>query len=76
MLTTRDRALARDFLREGEELKEWCIAVQKRHYDQLGPAGEGTLETSGYFIDMFNTLRRISGQMNSIGHTFTMAPRR
>lgn len=71
VLTTRDRELARDFLREGEELKEWCIAVQKRHYDGLGAADASALEASGYFIDMFNSLRRISGHLSSIGHTFT-----
>lgn len=72
VLTTRDRELARDFLREGDELKEWCIAVQKQHYDRLGATDAAVLEASGYFIDMFNTLRRISGHLNSIGHTFAL----
>lgn len=70
VLTTRDRELAANFLREGEELKEWCIGVQKQHYDRLRAGDADALEASGYFIDMFNTLRRISGHLNSIGHTF------
>ncbi len=72
VLTTRDQALALKFLEEGEALKEWCIAVQKKHYERLGSGDARALETSGYFIDMFNTLRRISGQLSSIGHTFTL----
>jgi phosphate:Na+ symporter len=71
ILTTRDRELARSFLREGEELKDWCIRIQKQHYDRPGPADATALESSGYFIDMFNSLRRISGHLSSIGHTFT-----
>ena len=70
VLTTRDRELAAEFLKEGEEIKEWCIAVQKKHYDGLRSANAETLAASEYFIDMLNTLRRISGQVNSIGHTF------
>jgi len=72
VLTTRDRDLAKEFLRDGEELKEWCITVQKQHYDRLRSNDPVVLEASGYFIDMFNTLRRISGHLNSIGHTFTL----
>jgi phosphate:Na+ symporter len=71
VLTTRDRDLARSFLREGEDLKNWCIQIQKQHYDRLGAADATVLESSGYFIDMFNSLRRISGSLSSIGHTFT-----
>ncbi|CAM3002569.1 Na/Pi cotransporter family protein [Rariglobus hedericola] len=73
VLTTRDRELAKGFLHEGDELKEWCITVQKQHYDRLKSADAAALEASVHFIDMFNTLRRISGQVNSIGHTFTLA---
>lgn len=72
LLTTRERTLAEAFLKEGETLKEWCIEVQRTHYQRL-PAGDAeSLEASGYFLDMFNSLRRISGQVNSIGHTFRL----
>lgn len=76
VLTTRDRDLAREFLREGEELKDWCITVQKQHYGRLGASDAQALEASGYFIDMFNSLRRISGHLSSIGHTFTLGKAR
>jgi phosphate:Na+ symporter len=73
VLTTRERSLARQFLRDGETLKNWCIDVQKRHYQRLNPNDSGTLDASTYFLDMFNALRRISGHLNSIGHTFAVA---
>ena len=73
VLTTRERHLARQFLRDGETLKNWCIDVQKRHYQRLNPNDSDALQFSTYFLDMFNALRRISGHLNSIGHTFAIA---
>jgi phosphate:Na+ symporter len=72
LLATRERSLAEEFLKEGETLKEWCIEVQKKHYERLRSGDPEGLEASGYFLDMFNSLRRISGQVNSIGHTFRL----
>ncbi|HVT71719.1 MAG TPA: Na/Pi cotransporter family protein [Lacunisphaera sp.] len=71
VLATRDRELARRFLQESDELKEWCIAVQKRHYAALA-ADPAAITASTRFLDTFNLLRRISGQLNTIGHTFTL----
>ena len=53
-------------------LKNWCIDVQKRHYERLSPGAGGSIDASTYFLDMFNALRRISGHLNSIGHTFAI----
>jgi len=72
LLATRERSLAEEFLKEGESLKEWCIEVQRKHYLSLRSGFPEGLEASGYFLDMFNSLRRISGQVNSIGHTFRL----
>jgi len=72
VLTTRERHLARQFLRDGETLKNWCIDVQKRHYQRINPNDSDALQLSTYFLDMFNALRRISGHLNSIGHTFAI----
>jgi phosphate:Na+ symporter len=72
LLATRERSLAEEFLKEGEALKEWCIEVQRKHYECLRSGYPEALEASGYFLDMFNSLRRISGQVNSIGHTFRL----
>lgn len=70
VLATRDRELARQFLEEGDELKQWCIDTQKKHYAR-GPAVDAqSVEASTRFIDTLNVLRRISGQLNTIGHTF------
>ncbi len=72
VLATRDRDLALQFLQEGDAVKEWSVAVQKRHFASLA-AGEGVdLVASTRFLDTFNVLRRISGQLNTIGHTFTL----
>ena len=73
VLATRDRNLARQFLRDGETLKNWCIDVQRRHYQRLNPKDSHALEVSTYFLDMFNAHRHISGLLNSIGHTVVIA---
>lgn len=70
VLATRDRALAQQFLDDGEQLKEWSIATQKKHYERIGAAGQPTIVASTRFLDTFNILRRISGQLSTIGHTF------
>jgi phosphate:Na+ symporter len=72
VLATRDRTLAEQFLQDGEKLKEWSIAAQKRHYERLAPANPQALASSTRFLDAFNVLRRISGQLNTIGHTFLL----
>jgi phosphate:Na+ symporter len=73
VLATRDRELARQFLDNGDELKEWCIATQKRHYGRLATGDPNAILASTRFLDVFNVLRRISGQLNTIGHTFVIA---
>jgi phosphate:Na+ symporter len=72
VLATRDRELARQFLQDGNELKEWCIATQKQHYTRLAAIDPQGIESSTRFIDTLNVLRRVSGQLNTIGHTFVL----
>lgn len=72
VLATRERPLAKQFLQEGDALKEWTIAAQKRHYQRLDGHNEQALVASAHFLDMLNSLRRISGQLNTIGHTFAL----
>lgn len=75
VLATRDRELARQFLVEGDALKEWCIETQKTHYTRLASAAVSQeIVASTRFIDALNVLRRISGQLNTIGHTFVLQP--
>lgn len=76
VLTTRDRGTAQAFLREGDELKEWCIGVQRAHYLRLSGGDERVLQASTRYLDLINALRRISGQLNTIGHTFAGEPGR
>lgn len=73
VLATRDTEVAAQFLRDGDALKEWCITIQKRHYARL-PQGEGATTASTVFIDIVQILRRISGQLSTIGHTFVITP--
>lgn len=70
VLATRERSLAEQFLREGDELKDWCIEVQKRHYQRLTSDNPQSVQSSEQFLDFLNIMRRISGQLNTIGHTF------
>jgi len=72
VLATRDRALARQFLSEGDLLKDWCIAMQKSHYQRLTAPEPHAVAGSQVFLDLVNVLRRISGQLNTIGHTFAL----
>lgn len=72
VLATRDRELAQQFLRDGDKIKEWCIGVQKRHFNSLAAGDSSGLMASTRFLDTFNVLRRISGQLNTIGHTFIL----
>lgn len=73
VLATRDRELAREFLKQGEVLKDFCIEAQKRHYQRLSHVKDAAqLEESARFIDMINAFRRISGLLNTIGHTFLL----
>ena len=73
VLATRDRELAKKFLEDGDALKEWCIEVQKRHYQRLAASDPHAVEASEWFIDLVNVMRRISGQLNTIGHTFVLS---
>lgn len=73
VLATRDTEVAAQFLRDGDTLKEWCITVQKRHYARL-PQDGGATAASTLFIDIVQILRRISGQLSTIGHTFVIQP--
>jgi phosphate:Na+ symporter len=70
VLTTRDRATAQRFLAEGDALKTWCIDAQRAHYQRLTGSDEVALLASTRYLDLLNSLRRISGQVNTIGHTF------
>ena len=70
VLTTRDRQAATRFLQEGDRLKAWCIEVQRAHYQRLSGGDARALQASTRFLELLNALRRISGQVNTIGHTF------
>lgn len=72
VLATRDRGLARDFLQTGDELKNWCIEMQRGHYQRLTAPEPHAVACSQIFLDLVNVLRRISGQLNTIGHTFAL----
>lgn len=70
VLASRDEQLARKFLDEGEALKDWTVSAQKRHYQRLNSHNEPELIESADFLDLLNSLRRISGLLSTIGHTF------
>ncbi|HEX3730608.1 MAG TPA: Na/Pi cotransporter family protein [Opitutaceae bacterium] len=72
VLATRERGVARQFLKDGDQLKEWCIEVQKQHYQRLVGTDVLAVASSKTFLDLVNVLRRIAGQLNTIGHTFAL----
>ena len=72
VLATRDCDLARRFSAEGDGLKPQCIEIQKQHYARGAPMSASEAEAGTRFIDMLNVLRRISGQLNTIGHAFIL----
>jgi phosphate:Na+ symporter len=69
VLASRDPILAASFLEEGETLKKFTIEVLKNTYQKMG-FGHDHVVTSAY-LDLVRSLRRISGQLNTIGHTFS-----
>jgi phosphate:Na+ symporter len=72
VLATRDKAMARQFLADGDELKNWCIEMQRGHYQRLSGPEVNDVAGSQIFLDLVNVLRRIGGQLNTIGHTFAL----
>ncbi|MEX0929841.1 MAG: Na/Pi cotransporter family protein [Balneolales bacterium] len=70
ILASRDAELAAKMLAEKEQLNEWCRAVQKDHYENLDIQDVVSLESSSYFIDTMNSLRRISSHLTSIAYSF------
>lgn len=68
VLASRDPALASVFLSAGEELKKFTIGVLKDTYRKMGFGSDHS--ATGLYLDTVRSLRRISGQLNTIGHTF------
>ncbi|MEX0774017.1 MAG: Na/Pi cotransporter family protein [Balneolales bacterium] len=70
ILAGRDEQLAREMHAGKEQLNEWCREVQKEHYAKLNAGDIVSLESSSYFIDMMNSLRRVSSHLTSIAYSF------
>jgi Na+/phosphate symporter len=70
VLATRDRGAARLFLQDGEELERWYLAAERRHFERLKAADPAAAVSSERFLDILANLRRISGELDSIGETF------
>lgn len=68
VLASRDPSLASGFLAEGEELKKFTINILKNNYRKMGFGHDHS--ATNMYLDVIRALRRISGQLNTIGHTF------
>lgn len=68
ILASRDPTLAAAFLQSGEEVKRFTIGVLKSNYRKMGMGHDHAAST--LYLDVIRSLRRISGQLNTIGHTF------
>jgi phosphate:Na+ symporter len=68
VLVSRDPEVAKSFLELGSSVKRETILALKRQYG--GGFAASTPDPSA-FSSMVSVLRRISGQLNTIGHTFS-----
>lgn len=68
VLVSRDPEVARSFLDLGSTVKKETILALKRQY---GAVGGLALPDPASFSSIVSILRRISGQLNTIGHTFS-----
>ncbi len=70
VLVFRGKDLAHALLASKDQAKDQFLRHRHDHYaDLTGPEPEN-LESSSHFLDMLNSLRRISGHLTSIGYHF------
>ncbi len=67
VLASRDPEVAKTFLELGSSVKREAIMMLKKQYEDGETLPSNALPT---FASMVSILRRISGQLNTIGHTF------
>ena len=70
LLTTRSKEDAKAFLAGKEVFNDWCRELQREHYLQLGAATRASLNSSAFFLDFLNGLRRINSHISSLGYAF------
>jgi phosphate:Na+ symporter len=68
VLVSRDPEVAKSFLELGAEVKKETILALKRQY---GGGFAASASDPSAFSSVVSILRRISGQLNTIGHTFS-----
>lgn len=68
VLVSRDPEVAKSFLELGAEVKRETILALKRQY---GGGFAASASDPSAFSSVVSILRRISGQLNTIGHTFS-----
>src|SRR5690606_28851389 len=76
ILTTRNKTLAAEILDGKDIAKDLYLQHQREHYRELRQGDLGVIYGSSYFLDMLNSLRRISGHLTSIGYHFGEGKRR
>jgi len=69
VLASRDPEVAKSFLELGNAVKRQTIVALKRHYERSSHSGIS--EPDSALSQAVSILRRISGQLNTIGHTFS-----
>jgi phosphate:Na+ symporter len=71
VLATRSKGLAAEILSRKDLAKDLYLRHQKEHYAALSHNGSTCFNGSSYFLDILNSLRRISGHLTSIGYHFS-----
>lgn len=70
ILATRNKELAEEILDGKDMAKDLYLQHQGAHYRELRQGNLSAIYGSSYFLDMLNSLRRISGHLTSIGYHF------
>ena len=71
LLVTQGPEQAAEFLSGKELLAIWCRGVLQGHYERLKKRpSPAALASSLYFLDLFNSLRRIHSHILTIAYAF------
>lgn len=65
-LTTRDPDAAQQLIQVGESVAARCAAKKQSHYEHLRPGNDAALLSNLVFLDMLDSLRRISQHLTTV----------
>jgi phosphate:Na+ symporter len=69
-ITTREAVAAQKIINARDEIKAWCLAQKKNHYERLKPGDREALSGSLCFLDLLEGLRRVSNHLSTAAYGF------